>query len=183
MMAFITFMTSMTHWNVIFDILEPAAFRKYSTWWQCPHRGDTLLKGASLNTRAPEGANKLCMVFGLLNSRPDQSFRKLEPDLHVIWEMSRAGLKWGYKRNPFCNRPNVQTYLTHQLFTWSYLYHFRQWLFDSPWCGAFDDTCVCIFNEWRTDLRWELALSSHQFIPRSIKLSSGQYYLKWEGRI
>ena len=33
MMAFITFMTSMTHWNVIFDILELAAFRKYSTDW------------------------------------------------------------------------------------------------------------------------------------------------------
>ena len=28
-----TFMTFMTHGNVIFDILEPPAFRKYSTCW------------------------------------------------------------------------------------------------------------------------------------------------------
>ena len=26
-------MTFMTHWNVIFDILEPLAFRKYITCW------------------------------------------------------------------------------------------------------------------------------------------------------
>ena len=29
---FMIFMTFMTHGNVIFDILEPAAFRKYSTY-------------------------------------------------------------------------------------------------------------------------------------------------------
>ena len=29
LMTFMAFMTFMTHWNVIFDILEPPAFRKY----------------------------------------------------------------------------------------------------------------------------------------------------------
>ena len=33
LMTFMAFMTFMTHWNVIFDILEPPAFRKYSTSW------------------------------------------------------------------------------------------------------------------------------------------------------
>ena len=33
LMTFMAFMTFMTHWNVIFDILEPPAFRKYSTCW------------------------------------------------------------------------------------------------------------------------------------------------------
>ena len=32
-MTFMAFMTFMTHGDVIFDILEPAAFRKYSTHW------------------------------------------------------------------------------------------------------------------------------------------------------
>ena len=32
-MTFMTFMASMTHANVIFDILELAAFRKYNTDW------------------------------------------------------------------------------------------------------------------------------------------------------
>ena len=29
----LVFITFITHRNVIFDILEPAALRKYSTWW------------------------------------------------------------------------------------------------------------------------------------------------------
>ena len=33
LMTFMTFMTFMANWNVIFDILEPPAFRKYSTCW------------------------------------------------------------------------------------------------------------------------------------------------------
>ena len=32
-MTFITFMTFMTHGEVIFDILEPPALRKYITCW------------------------------------------------------------------------------------------------------------------------------------------------------
>ena len=32
-MTFMTFMSFMTHVNVIFDILGPHAFRKYSTCW------------------------------------------------------------------------------------------------------------------------------------------------------
>ena len=32
-MTFMTFMSFMTYGNVIFDILEPHAFRKYSTCW------------------------------------------------------------------------------------------------------------------------------------------------------
>ena len=33
LMTFMIFMTFMTHGNVIFYILAPTAFRKYSTWW------------------------------------------------------------------------------------------------------------------------------------------------------
>ena len=32
-MYFMTFMTFMTHGNVIFDVLEPRASRKYCTCW------------------------------------------------------------------------------------------------------------------------------------------------------